>query len=77
MPDHIWLLSVTLQNFFLLTVVHDDTPRPACHCKKERVVLTNFGNLSCTQHSCKPLRGVKNVSAHKLNHPPGKGPLAY
>ena len=54
MPDHILLLSVTLQNFFLLIEVHDDTPR-LHHCKKERAVLTNFDNLSCTQHSCKPL----------------------
>ena len=27
----------------------------ACHCKKERVVLTNFVYLSCTQYCCKPL----------------------
>ena len=32
------------------------------HCKKERVVMTNFAHLSCTQYCCKPwVRYTKNV----------------
>ena len=25
------------------------------HCKKEGIVMTNFGHLSCTQDCCEPL----------------------
>ena len=26
-----------------------------CHCRKKRIIMTNFGYLSCTQYCCKPL----------------------
>ena len=48
------------------------------HCKKERVVLTNFGHLSCTQNCCKLLGKVRypeHVSAHKPNPSSRKWPL--
>ena len=40
------------------------------HCKKERVVLTDFGHLSYTQNCCKSLNKVYkkaiSLSYHKL-----------
>ena len=37
------------------------------HCKKERVIMTNLGHVSCTQYCCEPLsKEWKNVPAHKL-----------
>ena len=48
------------------------------HCKNERVVMTNFGHLSCTQCWCESLtKEWKNVPAHKLNHLSVERPLVH
>ena len=41
-------------------------PDAILHCKKERVVLTNFGHLSCTQNRCKSLGkvAIQNMYLH-------------
>ena len=38
------------------------------HCKKERVILTNFGHLSCTPLCSKSMSKVyaKNLLAHQI-----------
>ena len=39
-------------------VCHVFVALASLHCKKEKVVLTEFGHLSCTQNCCKSLGKV-------------------
>ena len=50
-------------NIIPLELIHVTILLPCMHSKKERIVMTDFGHLSCTQHCCEPLsKEWKNVT---------------